>query len=368
MRETLPILLTLFVAALLGCRDEQPPRPADAAPPAASGSAAPAASIEPARFEDAGGEGDASADAAEEPPEDPAAQHRTTQEALLELISITPGKKWRKRDPGEFLKKYIGPEGPGQSNQGNPALARHVISRRKCLEGLAGIILQTEAQKATCGGHENMVPIYPEGDPSKAKVCIDVFEYPNRACELPLVWVPPAHAAILCEMQGKRLCAQEEWVLACRGDPEGGEPSTYAYGSELDLEICNTNKPAAKWSDKPCDPRTIDTTWATCATNTEPAGAFPRCRSRFGVYDQHGNVAEAMTRIEPEDGKLYDQLKGSAFFYVDVARKLNEPPRREVYSDHCAHDPRWHVQPLRKAFHVNYHLGFRCCYAIGGKK
>nr|WP_240806989.1 SUMF1/EgtB/PvdO family nonheme iron enzyme [Polyangium spumosum] len=180
-----------------------------------------------------------------------------------------------------------------------------------------------------------------------------------------MVWVPPAHAAALCELQGKRLCTQDEWVLACRGDPEGGAPSTYAYGSELDLDICNTNKPAAKWSDKPCDPRTIDTTWATCATNTEPAGSSPRCRSRFGVYDQHGNVAEAMTRFDPEEDKVVSQLKGSAFFYVDVARRLDEPPRREVYSDHCAHDPRWHVQPIRKAFHVNYHLGFRCCFTRG---
>lgn len=212
-----------------------------------------------------------------------------------------------------------------------------------------------------------MVPIYKGADPTKAKVCIDIFEYPNRACELPMVWTPPAHAAILCELQGKRLCAQEEWVLACRGDPAGGEPSTYAYGEELNLDICNTNKSAPKFSDKPCDPRTIDTTWESCSTNTEPSGSYPGCRSRFGVFDQHGNVAEAMTRVEPEDGKVYSQLKGSAFFYVDVSRKLMDPPKREVYSDHCAHDPRWHVQPIRKAFHVNYHLGFRCCYPTGGR-
>jgi formylglycine-generating enzyme len=338
-----------------GCRDEGKTAPSDA------GSSRPtsAVSATPAPVPDGGG--DAEADV--EPP-DAGPLHRTTQEELLELVSVAPGRKWRKRDPGEFLRRYVGPDGPGQTNQGNPALARHVISREQCLEGLRGVTLQTEAQKAACGGHENMVPIYPDGDPAKAKACIDVFEYPNRACELPMVFVPAANAAALCELQGKRLCAQEEWVLACRSAPDGSEPSTYAYGSELDLDICNTNKPAGKWSDKPCDPRTIDTTWATCATNTEPSGAYPSCRSRFGVYDQHGNVAEAMTRIEPEDGKVYSQLKGSAFFYVDVARKLSEPAKRELYTDHCAHDPRWHVQPIRKAFHVNYHLGFRCCYAI----
>jgi hypothetical protein len=46
--------------------------------------------------------------------------------------------------------------------------------------------------------------------------------------------------------------------------------------------------------------------------------ADPRCRSRFGVFDQHGNVAEIMTRLEPADGEVKSQLKGSALFYVDA--------------------------------------------------
>jgi hypothetical protein len=50
-----------------------------------------------------------------------------------------------------------------------------------------------------------------------------------------------------------------------------------------------------------------------------------------------------------------------------VARKHNERQKegaRETYADHCAHDPRWHVEPMVKAWHVNYHLGFRCCKTI----
>jgi formylglycine-generating enzyme required for sulfatase activity len=355
-------LLGALLLNACGHGRDAPADRADAAPTPAQSTSAP---VLPASYVSAGddaGAMDAGEDVAA--PEDTRPLHFDTQEELLALVSFIPGKKWRKRDPVAFLHQYVGPGGPGRMNQGNPKLARHAISRAACMEGLRGVTLQTEAQRAACGGHENMVPIYKHGDPAEAKVCIDVFEYPNKPCELPMVWVPPAHAAALCEMQGKRLCAQEEWVLACRGDPAGGEPSQYAYGDELDLGICNTNKPASQWSDKPCDPRTIDTTWETCATNTEPVGSFPRCRSRFGVFDLHGNVAEAMTRLEPEDGKVYSQLKGSAFFYVDVARKPNEPSDRRTYVDLCAHDPRWHVQPIRKAFHVNYHLGFRCCYEI----
>ena len=99
--------------------------------------------------------------------------------------------------------------------------------------------------------------------------------------------------------------------------------------------------------------------------HTEPSGAFPKCRSRFGVFDQHGNVAEVMTRKE-RDGNVVTQLKGSAFFYVEVARRPEDPAwspgaHGETYPDHCNYDPRWHVEPIEKAWHVNYHLGFRCC-------
>jgi formylglycine-generating enzyme len=247
-------------------------------------------------------------------------------------------------------------------NQGNKALAQHLISRSKCLAGLAGVTIQTEEQKRICGGFEDMVPVWKKG--KKPKACIDVFEFPDKPCELPFVWVAPVQARILCELQGKRLCSQEEWSLACKGDPDGGKDWTFAYGDEMDLDACNTDKPGAKYSPG-CDPDSASSAWKTCATNTEPSGSYPRCRSRFGVFDQHGNVAEIMTRMDP-DGHMYDQLKGSAFFYVDVARKPDErPPKgRETYPDHCAYDPRWHVERMSEAWHVNYHLGFRCCKTV----
>jgi formylglycine-generating enzyme len=128
------------------------------------------------------------------------------------------------------------------------------------------------------------------------------------------------------------------------------------------MTICNTDKPANEYGPG-CNPDSASSAWKTCATNTEPAGAFPRCRSRFGVFDQHGNVAEIMTRRDRDDGKLYSQLKGSPFFYVDVARKITERGK-DKYPDHCAHDPRWHVEPIAQAWHVNYHLGFRCCKTL----
>ncbi len=208
-----------------------------------------------------------------------------------------------------------------------------------------------------------MVPIWRKG--KKPRTCIDIFEFPNKACELPVVWASLVQAKEMCAMQGKRLCQQEEWMLACRGDPDGGKDRVFAYGDELDLTVCNTNRPGSTWNPT-CDGDTAGSAFRTCGTNTEPAGAFPRCRSRFGVFDLHGNVAEIMTRLDA-DGQWYSQLKGSAFFYADVARKPDERQKkgeRETYPDHCSYDPRWHVEPIGDAWHVNYHLGFRCCKTV----
>ncbi len=303
------------------------------------------------------------------PADDGRPLHLETQDELLAMIPVrTFSEKEIKRrgDPHDFLRKNVGPDGPSRMNQGNKAIAGHEVSRAQCLEGLRDVVLQTDEQRRVCGA-DYMVPVYKKGDPSKARYCIDIFEAPNRPCELPYVWVGPTQASMMCELEGKRLCAQEEWVQACRGDPEGKEDWLYAYGNDLDLTACNTNKPARASGEPVCDPDSVSSTWKTCHTNTEPAGAFPRCRSRFGVFDMHGNVAEEMVRYDPEEGGLVSQLKGSAFFYVDVARKHNEPQKKggpETYADHCAHDPRWHVEPMRQAWHVNYHLGFRCCKSI----
>lgn len=288
--------------------------------------------------------------------------HATTEE-LLSLLP-RPAEDAGATRQALLLRSLIGVT-PGRFNQGNPALAHHNITRRACLDGLRGIVLQTDEQRKTCHGMENMIPIYGGGQPAVARTCIDIFEFPNRACELPLVWGTPSAAQTICALEGKRLCTESEWNLACKGDPLGGPDRTYAYGDDLDLTVCNTNKPHVtapngQWL---CSALTAQSAWATCATETEPAGSFPRCRSRFGVFDQHGNVAEMMTRLD-SDGTVDTQLKGSPFFYVDVARKPDEaqkPGTRETYPDQCTYDPRWHVEPLEGAVHSNYHLGFRCC-------
>jgi hypothetical protein len=296
-------------------------------------------------------------------PDDPMKNHRETREELLALFSIkdlTDDEKKRIM-PDVFLRNAFGVDGPGKMSQGNKAIARHSISKEKCLAGLKDIVIQTPEQKAKCGA-ENMVPVWIKG--KEAWFCIDVFEFPNKACELPMVWTPPTYAKKVCELQGKRLCAQTEWNIACRGDPAGGDDQRYAYGNKVDIEICHTNLRHRV----PCNPHDAKSAFGSCTTDTEPSGAFPKCRSRFGVFDQHGNVAEVMMRREGD--AVFTQLKGSAWFYNELVREPGEPVpetttnKTGAYPDHCNFDPRWHVEPIDTAWHVNYHLGFRCCKSI----
>jgi hypothetical protein len=294
------------------------------------------------------------------------ARHFEANADLIRLFSLrdfTDEERKAKR-PERLLEIAFGP-GAARINQGNRKLSLHDITYAQCMDGLRGITLQTEEQRRVCGA-DYMVPVYAGGDPKAAKFCIDIFEFPNKPCELPMVYSPPTMAASICAYQGKRLCAQEEWNLACRADPAGGPDWIYAYGNELDLAICNSNKRHQRVNGaRRCDTYTAARTWETCGTDSEPSGAFPKCRSRFGVFDQHGNVAEVMTRMDKEKG-LVSQLKGSAYFYVEVARSHTEKqgPGVQTYPDHCNFDPRWHVEPMSKALHVNYHLGFRCCKSL----
>lgn len=296
---------------------------------------------------------------------DPMLNHHETTDEYLALFEIRKFTEQEQKtiQADAFLRRMFQMKGPQFANQGNKAIAQHSISKEQCLDGLKGITLQTAEQKAKCGA-ENMVPIWIKG--KEAWYCIDIFEFPNRACELPMVWTQPPLAKKVCELQGKRLCSDIEWNIACRADPQGGDDWKYAYGDKLDIEICHTNLRHRL----PCVVQDAQTTWKTCTTDTEPSGSFPKCRSRFGVFDQHGNVAEVMMRRDKETNKVVTQLKGSAWFYNELAREPGQPVpetttnKTGAYPDHCNFDPRWHVEPLESAGHVNYHLGFRCCKDI----
>jgi formylglycine-generating enzyme required for sulfatase activity len=252
--------------------------------------------------------------------------------------------------------------------QGNPDIVEHPITQKECMlrRKRAGVL---EEKKPLCGA-PYMTPVY---DPAKeqekdAKVCIDRYEFPGIPCEYPMTWVTTKQAQEMCKVLGKRLCDAHEWEGACAGallppekDYNWGPPRDtqsgmhnlkreilWAYGPKVDHSKCATSSRKSK--------SCTSSGWKKCGSNSFPAGSFPECRSPFGVYDQHGNVAEHMAlplkkeELGKDGGFGIPEMKGSWFIFQTI----------EAHKDDCRwRSPSWHDNEGHN--HSNYHLGFRCC-------
>jgi formylglycine-generating enzyme required for sulfatase activity len=128
----------------------------------------------------------------------------------------------------------------------------------------------------------------------------------------------------------------------------------WAYGLHKDHSLCGT----ASSKSEGCH----GGGFASCGSNTYPAGSFPSCVSAFGVYDLHGNVAEHMNlplerkELSSLDGLGATEMKGSWFIFSTY----------EAHEDDCRwRAPDWHGSRIDDPrSHSNYHLGFRCCKDI----
>lgn len=264
-------------------------------------------------------------------------------------------------------------EGSLVLGQGNPVHTRHPMTRQQCQE------IRSRSQllhaDPRCGAR-HMVTVFDPGaneTPASARLCIDQFEFPNLPCEYPVVHVRAREAALLCEAVGKRLCDAHEWEGACAGalrpvaeEYAWGRPRpamtwlhneardvVWAYGPKKDHSKCATGsskRPACRGG------------YSSCASNSYPTGAFPGCVSRFGVYDQHGNVAEHMN-LPLNSGQLTSsgnygatEMKGSWFVFAS----------HEAHPDDCRWRAKdWHPSAvMAETSHSNYHLGFRCCKSL----
>src|SRR6185436_4114043 len=99
----------------------------------------------------------------------------------------------------------------------NPRISMHPIGRAECRAAIAERPLRPGDE--VCGT-PNMVALEERsGDAAagQARACIDQFEFPDIACEYPVVHVSAREAAQLCEAVGKRLCDAHEWEGACAG-------------------------------------------------------------------------------------------------------------------------------------------------------
>jgi len=165
--------------------------------------------------------------------------------------------------------------------------------------------------------------------------CIDRYESPNKAGEKPVVMVTWYQARDACKAQGKRLCGDSEWTLAC----EGNERMPYPYGYARSSEACNIDKPHPDPDQAALvDPARRDAEVARLWQG-EASGARDKCVSSYGVHDMTGNVDEWVVN---ESGHPYQSgLKGG---YWGPVRTRCRPMTTAHYEQF-----------------VFYQIGFRCC-------
>jgi formylglycine-generating enzyme len=186
-----------------------------------------------------------------------------------------------------------------------------------------------------------------EGRPSRLHFCIDRFEYPNLPGARPAVMASYRDAQRACAAEGKRICADDEWSLAC----EGARTWPYAASRVRDPGACNLDR----------RPRSADR--AALATPFEvsaeverldqrvPSGALPGCVSPYGVADMNGNVAEW---VFYRHGERHVAPRTTALAGGDWQR--SPATCRSLDAEHGPD-------------HRSYATGFRCCAAaLDGKR
>ena len=176
--------------------------------------------------------------------------------------------------------------------------------------------------------------------------CIDEFEYPNRLGAIPMVMVTWYEARRLCETQGKRLCGDDEWTLAC----EGPQHLPYPYGFARDPTACNIDHLWMAPNDdllanRAAPPAEIQAEIDRLSKRV-PSGSMPRCKSPYGVMDMTGNVDEWAVNVTLDGKPFHSVFKGG--HWVSGARNRCRPVT-------ASHDENT----------AYYAEGFRCCAPAG---
>ncbi len=173
------------------------------------------------------------------------------------------------------------------------------------------------------------------------RYCIDAYEYPNRKGERPRVMMRFGEAQALCAAEGKRVCTETEWTMAC----EGPSYKPYPYGYARDPSACNGDRTylfpdMEKIGSR--DPKLrdaeVERQWQGV-----PSGSQPRCVSDYGVYDMPGNADELASSETPPPRSKFDNVTTGGP-WLDGVRNQCRP---KIYT----HDEGFYY----------YYLSLRCC-------
>lgn len=142
-----------------------------------------------------------------------------------------------------------------------------------------------------------------------------------------------------CKASKKRLCREDEWVTACKGDP----PHAFPYGDARVKGACNDSgisplhvfypEAPETYRAKPMNDPRLNQQPRTLAK----AGSFSQCTNGFGVFDMVGNLHEWVMSPHPT-------FRGG--YYQDT----------HINGDGCLYRTTAH-----QANYHDYSTGFRCC-------
>ena len=177
---------------------------------------------------------------------------------------------------------------------------------------------------------------------------IDVFEYPNRRGEIPLLASSWFEAAQLCAARGKRLCASSEWVRACEGEElqafsSVDEPSQLPefFGRRF-CNIAGSEVAGDEFED------------------LAVSGSFPNCLSSFGVYDMTGNAGEWLQNINAF-GERLGQFTFSSVIGDFPCQQISTPPQPLPVDFDISSQAAIDSLGILYQSYLNPSTGFRCC-------
>lgn len=182
----------------------------------------------------------------------------------------------------------------------------------------------------------------------RQRFCIDRYEYPNREGGRPPSMINAWDADQLCREQGKRLCWESEWTLAC----EGPQRLPYPYGYVRDASRCNIDKPYLRPDQKTIHGHNLAAREAELRRldQSMPSGAMSGCRSNYGVHDMSGNFSE-WVYLERRRGKgRWAGTKGGYWVPLRNVCRLTSVAHPESWrhyplSTRCCADPQTPAPP-----------------------
>ena len=207
-----------------------------------------------------------------------------------------------------------------------PNVVQECINLDKSVHNVNGYVRCLEFAPTKC--------LSPDNQKIHMHFCIDMYEWPNRVAEKPAVMLSWNDMKKNCEGQGKRICQDHEWAMAC----EGPEMLPYPYGYKRDASICNINHPQRPWYNAVSTKLTPEV--VEKLNQSVESGTMQKCVSFYGAHDMTGNVDEWVVN---SSGQPYKSgLMGG--HWVLGARNRCRP-------ETVAHGPDT----------VFYELGGRCC-------